>query len=52
MDPLTWVLSIEVTRRDAHSALPHAEVRPHRTRWRRLRAAARRVVGPDDPPHR
>ncbi|XVU24401.1 hypothetical protein ACQPZJ_45465 [Actinoplanes sp. CA-054009] len=33
MDLLAMVLSVEVTRREARSALPCAEVSPPRRRW-------------------
>jgi hypothetical protein len=49
MEPVALMLSIELTRREATSALPHARVRPPSARWGRLRATVRRVVGPDIP---
>ncbi|WP_158647415.1 hypothetical protein [Actinoplanes sp. ATCC 53533] len=46
MEPVALILSIEMTRREARSALPHARVRPPSARWRRVRATVRGVIGP------
>jgi len=48
MDVAALLISVEVARRDAQSALPGAAVQPPADRWRRLRAAVRRLGrGPD-----
>lgn len=44
MDLTALVLSVEVTRRRAGSALPCAAVQRPSDRWRRVRAALRRVA--------
>lgn len=44
MDFSALMLSVEATRHHARSALPDAEVRPDRDRWRRVAAAARRLI--------
>ena len=44
MDFTALVLSVEITRRHAGSALPHAPVQRPDDRWRRARAAMRRVA--------
>jgi hypothetical protein len=49
MDFSALVLSVEATRRYARSALPDAEIRPDRHRWRHLSAAVRRATRPREP---
>ncbi|MGW4944151.1 hypothetical protein ACWEOZ_21485 [Actinoplanes sp. NPDC004185] len=44
MEGMALLMSVLVTRRASHSALPGAEVRPHRESWRRTRAVARRIA--------
>jgi hypothetical protein len=44
MDGMALLLSVQVTRRASQSALPGAEVRVPRERWRRTRAVVRRVM--------
>ncbi|WP_179855012.1 hypothetical protein [Paractinoplanes atraurantiacus] len=45
MDLLAMVLSVEVTRREARSALPGAAVEPPRQRWWTRIRASRRAAG-------
>jgi hypothetical protein len=48
MEGVALLLSVQVTRRSARSALPDAEVEVSRPRWRRARAVVRRVArGPE-----
>ncbi|MEU8228940.1 hypothetical protein AB0C12_04955 [Actinoplanes sp. NPDC048967] len=44
MDGVALLMSVLVTRRTSRSALPGAEVRVHRARWRRTRAVVRRFA--------
>jgi len=44
MEGVALLLSVLVTRRNSHSALPGAEAQVPRERWRRARAAVRRVT--------
>ncbi|WP_433718852.1 hypothetical protein ACQP2Y_31230 [Actinoplanes sp. CA-051413] len=44
MEGVALLLSVQVTRRTSHSALPGAEVQVHRERWRWARAVVRRVA--------
>jgi hypothetical protein len=49
MDFVALLISVEMTRRETHSALPGARVRPEARRWGRLRAAVRRLARGSDP---
>lgn len=49
MDFTALLISVEVTRREMHSALPGAKVRPETGRWERLRAAVRGLGRGSDP---